>query len=270
MTRDEQLVFCKKCVNRKMNMQQGLLCGLTDKKADFEESCPNFVIEEKFVIEEQNIIESIRDNKKRAVVAERLVLLVLIMDVITTVSGLMQYNILLDIENGTFVSDVVLESNDFRVQALAIFYLAIFIVSGITFIQWFRRAYYNLHLRTECNNTEGWASGAWFVPIISLFKPYKIMKELWVKTNQLINEKTGEQNLINTSILGIWWTFWLINSFLGQISYRLSEPETMDDFFLSNGVDMASSLVGIPLAIIAIKIIRAYSEQEEKLATLEG
>lgn len=43
MTREEQLVFCEKCTNRKMDMQQGMLCGLTDRKADFQGQCLQFV-----------------------------------------------------------------------------------------------------------------------------------------------------------------------------------------------------------------------------------
>jgi hypothetical protein len=42
MTRDEQLEFCKKCTNRKMDFQKGLVCGLTNEKADFEDTCPDF------------------------------------------------------------------------------------------------------------------------------------------------------------------------------------------------------------------------------------
>lgn len=46
MTREEQLVFCKKCTNRKLDMQQGLLCGLTDQKADFNLKCSTFNLDE--------------------------------------------------------------------------------------------------------------------------------------------------------------------------------------------------------------------------------
>ena len=42
MTREERLQFCNLCKNRKMSFQQGLLCKLTDKQADFEGSCPSF------------------------------------------------------------------------------------------------------------------------------------------------------------------------------------------------------------------------------------
>ncbi len=42
MTREEQLVFCNKCVNRKMDMKQGLICSLTGEKAEFQNECPDF------------------------------------------------------------------------------------------------------------------------------------------------------------------------------------------------------------------------------------
>ncbi len=42
MTRDEQLAFCNKCTNRKMDLQKGMICSITNEKADFEESCKDF------------------------------------------------------------------------------------------------------------------------------------------------------------------------------------------------------------------------------------
>lgn len=42
MTRAEQLRFCSVCKHRKMDMQQGMLCELTNAKADFDGTCPNY------------------------------------------------------------------------------------------------------------------------------------------------------------------------------------------------------------------------------------
>ena len=42
MTRDAHLSFCKKCHNREMNLQEGLLCGITNQKAAFEDICADF------------------------------------------------------------------------------------------------------------------------------------------------------------------------------------------------------------------------------------
>jgi len=46
MTREEQLIFCKKCTNRKLDLQQGLLCSLTGEKAAFTNECPDFNLDE--------------------------------------------------------------------------------------------------------------------------------------------------------------------------------------------------------------------------------
>lgn len=42
MTREEQLKICSVCKHRKMDMQQGMLCELTNAKADFDGTCPNY------------------------------------------------------------------------------------------------------------------------------------------------------------------------------------------------------------------------------------
>jgi hypothetical protein len=47
MTREEQLAFCKICINKELDPKQGLLCGLTKKKADFKENCADFDKDEK-------------------------------------------------------------------------------------------------------------------------------------------------------------------------------------------------------------------------------
>ncbi len=50
MTRDQHLQYCKVCINRRFDAQQGILCNLTGKIADFESSCPNFYAEAGHVI----------------------------------------------------------------------------------------------------------------------------------------------------------------------------------------------------------------------------
>jgi len=46
MTREEQVAFCRKCTNRKFDPEQGIICRLTDKKADFQDECPDFIQDE--------------------------------------------------------------------------------------------------------------------------------------------------------------------------------------------------------------------------------
>ena len=62
METSERLEFCKICINRKMDIHQGLLCGLTNAKADFEGECPHLIIDEKqktkIEMERKELLES--------------------------------------------------------------------------------------------------------------------------------------------------------------------------------------------------------------------
>ena len=54
MTRDAQLQYCKKCIHREMDMQIGLICGLTGDKANFTAACPTFALDERAALEMEN------------------------------------------------------------------------------------------------------------------------------------------------------------------------------------------------------------------------
>ena len=54
MTREEHLRFCKICKNQKFDPKQGVVCGLTNTRADFEGSC-NFFIEDSELKAQQDI-----------------------------------------------------------------------------------------------------------------------------------------------------------------------------------------------------------------------
>ncbi|OJJ21989.1 hypothetical protein BKI52_08080 [marine bacterium AO1-C] len=42
LTREQQLEYCKQCTKRKFDMNKGVICGLTNDIATFEESCPDY------------------------------------------------------------------------------------------------------------------------------------------------------------------------------------------------------------------------------------
>jgi uncharacterized RDD family membrane protein YckC len=61
MTRNEQLSFCKVCKNQIKENSGYILCGLTNKPADFETSCYNYVedkeLKEKIIIPENKYFQ---------------------------------------------------------------------------------------------------------------------------------------------------------------------------------------------------------------------
>ena len=59
MNREKQLEYCKKCTKQKFDIQKGIVCSLTNQKADFEDECKNFEIDKSKVevINEKQSIE---------------------------------------------------------------------------------------------------------------------------------------------------------------------------------------------------------------------
>lgn len=218
-------------------------------------------------------MEELRPNEQRAKNAITLIWIVLALEIISLISGYFQYELLENVANGAEISTETANANDTREQIIGILYMIAMIISSVTFIQWFRRAYYNLHLKVNyLSYSEGWAAGSWFVPIISLYRPFQIMKELYKETKELLRKKEINFNQnFTTNFLGLWWTLWILGNFLGQFVFRYSmKAETIDELIIGTVASMASNIAGIPLAFLAIKVIKGYSIVEPLLRDIKA
>ena len=243
--------------------------GASDGKpegAEIEET----VSSEEYEIEEVVVNGNLKDNAERSKWATNLIYVVLIFDVITLVSDFIQHQLLQKIEGGDFISNSTVNANDDRVMGIALIALCIMIVSIVTFIRWFRRAYFNLHqLSPNMKYSEGMAAGCWFIPFINFYRPYEIMKEMFEKSNYILNKSGSDLNEESPSnIAGLWWTLWIISTVINQVIFRTDQTEIGDFLFVSN-ISLLSDLVSIILALVTISMIKKYSNLEKSLATLE-
>lgn len=53
MTLLERLESCKICENKKFDPNRGIVCGLTNEKPDFENTCPSFQLSKKYAAQEK-------------------------------------------------------------------------------------------------------------------------------------------------------------------------------------------------------------------------
>jgi len=215
-------------------------------------------------------MNSLRPNSSRAKTAITLIWVVMALEIISFISGLFQYDLLLSLEDGLSFSESELASNDNREQAIAVLFFIASVISGITFIQWFRRAYYNLHQRVDnLSSSEGWAAGSWFVPIICLFRPFQIMKELYIETNfYLVSKGAALKRELSPSYLGLWWTLWIISNIIAQIIFR-SSADTISQIIGMAFLGLVGNVVGVILAFVTVKVIKDYAEAEMILFELK-
>ncbi|MDR1008388.1 MAG: DUF4328 domain-containing protein [Campylobacteraceae bacterium] len=213
-------------------------------------------------------MEKLKPNDQMAKNAIIFIWIVLILEVVSFISSYLQYDLLQTVANGGYISPEAADANDNREQTIYVIYLIAFIISAITFIVWFRRAYYNLHQKVDSLlYSEGWAAGSWFIPIINLYRPYKIMKELYVKTKELL-EKRGFLAQVNytTSYVGWWWSIWIIKGFISNFMYRYSlKADTVNEYIALTVAGMIFSILNILCALITVKIIKDYSKVESLL-----
>jgi len=136
----------------------------------------------------------------------------------------------------------------------------------ILFIRWFRRAYYNLHRIPGANPQfeEGWAAGAWFVPILNWFRPCQIMNEIWKGHQQTLIHRLGEPR--SNVLVGWWWAAYLISTYYSNITVRLTwKSETIKELILAGKLELLGELLTIPAAFLAIRLIQKTHDFEKEL-----
>jgi hypothetical protein len=212
---------------------------------------------------------ALEPNEQRARIAIIFLWVILVLDIVSFISSYMQYDLLQTLASGEYVSSEAIEANNNRELAIGTFYSIASLISAVTFIMWFKRAYHNLHQKADSLlYTEGWTIGSWFVPIINLYRPYRIMKELYVKTKELL-EKGGFLASYTTSYVNLWWAFWIISAFIGSFIF-IYKTNTIDDYIAVTFVQIILVVLDVLHVSITVKVIKDYSEAETLLRESEG
>ncbi len=218
-------------------------------------------------------MKNLKPNTQNAKYAIVLIWVMLLIEIISLISGSMQYNLLESVSNGIEITPESANANDKREQLIGFIYIIAFLISAVTFIKWFQRAYSNLHLKVDnLSSSENWPVYCWFIPILNLFRPFQIMEEMFTKTNVLLIKNNTNKNInLSKNIVKVWWGLWLLNNFIGQFFFRYSlKAETLNELTTATIIGMIANVMGIPLAIITVKMIKQYSKLEMLLPQIDN
>jgi hypothetical protein len=180
-------------------------------------------------------------------------------EVITMVSELAEYALL-----GRELNEAEGLVNEVRQALVGLAYLVVFLITGVTFLRWIHRA--NLNARgfgaEDMRFTPGWAVSHYFIPIVCLFRPYQVMKEIW----QVSQNPRDWQSQAGSPLLVSWWALWLLWGFVSQASYRLwTSAETIPQYQTSSLLSMLSSVIGVALCIVAVKLVMGIARNQQAL-----
>ncbi len=172
-------------------------------------------------------------------------------------SGLAQWVLLEQMTLGD-VSTAEATANDVRHGAIAAVQLLALVVTAVAWLRWAHRAHANLSLfgTRRTDHTPAAAVYSWFIPILNLFRPYQITKELWLRSRDA-NAVASLAGARGAGLLAAWWTAWLAGSLLGQAVYRMTQgATTIPQLQEVTAFGIASDVAHVAGAVLALKIVR--------------
>jgi hypothetical protein len=160
---------------------------------------------------------------------------------------------------------VALDASDGRLGVALIAGLVVYLLGAIIFIFWFHRAYGNLrYIRGRMSHGRGWAIGAWFVPILNLFRPWQIAIETWAGSDPDMRDWDTRAERI-PRFIHAWWICWLLGSF-GDRAYANMSVDTIAAERSATIVLIVTLAVQLAAGILAIRFVRRLTRRQEERA----
>lgn len=105
---------------------------------------------------------------------------------------------------------------------------AIALIAIICLLIWVYRAYKNLPALTDEHTqwSPGWAVGGWVVPILNLWRPFQVIKEIWEKS-----ANDTKRTDMGSVITGIWWGGYLVLHFYSKFADKVVDKASQKDLF---------------------------------------
>jgi hypothetical protein len=150
--------------------------------------------------------------------------------------------------------------------------LVLIIMALIGLALWTYRAYENLHRVNRTprpRHSEGAGGWGWFVPILSFWFPYQVMKDIWYLTQRYSHSDEGSAIQLDNGFIGGWWALRIIIIF---VSRGMSFPsggtmEQLQHYVVFSG---AMDALSIWYALTVINLLKKLGRFEEALAAHFG
>jgi len=211
----------------------------------------------------------ILDNRQRLRYAILFQWIVVGASLLALASRAVEYRMLQQIAAGIPVPHEAVAASDWRQQVLGGTQLVLILMAFIALVLWAHRAYANLHRLHQTprpRHTEGAAGWGWFVPIMNLWYPYQVMKDLWVLTQRYAQPDESIRYERDNSLIGGWWLLRIFTIFASRGIRSPAEGGTMDQIFTFVQLTMGMNVLYIWYAVATIYLLRRFRAFEEQFA----
>lgn len=142
--------------------------------------------------------------------------------------------------------------------------IIVYLATVIFFCIWLYRAYANLRAFNpgrRLDSSPGMAVGSFFIPFANLVLPYRAVKEVWQKSGPPDDALLSEPS--PPAWFPVWWTFWLLASFAGNISLRASFNENIPEQ-TATVISIVASALSVVAGLLAYLIVDLVDDRQEE------
>ena len=181
-------------------------------------------------------------------------------------SDLLEIQLLRGALAGSVITDAEATANDDRQALIGVAYLLMYIATAIAFLRWTHRAAKNARWfgAPGMAFTPGWAVGWYFVPILTLWKPYQALKEIFKASHPEYGDDWHRAP--HPALLPLWWTLWIGATFVGRAVLGNSmSAETLEEVLTASQLTLLGDVVDLPLvAVVAVLVSEMTALQTRK------
>ncbi len=162
--------------------------------------------------------------------------------------------------NGALAVTIVLAGTDqVLIGGMAMAVICITFPQFIMLMGWFYRATKNARaISNGLETTPGWAVGFFFVPVLSWFRPYQTMSEIWRSAQSPLSWKSLDDPLI----LRIWWGCWLAGA-IGGLVANFSSKSMGPLIWIATALSMAAD--GVTFHLIRTVAARQWENKDQSV-----
>ncbi len=165
----------------------------------------------------------------------------------------------------SYISDYVpgAEAEAFTTAGAALVYLLTYLVSAFLVLMWYLRSVRNAHaLSNGVETSPKWAIWWFFIPLVSLWKPYSMTSELWRSSRQ----PDGWKSLPDPALLRWWWGAVLVSGIVINISTILSRSAaSVSHLVISDSVLIGGYALQILAGVLFLRIGGEISRRQTAL-----
>ncbi|MFM9447067.1 DUF4328 domain-containing protein [Streptomyces acidiscabies] len=134
-------------------------------------------------------------------------------------------------------------------------------VTIVVYLCWFWRVRVNAEVFEPGGHTQGrgWTVGGWFVPVLNLWFPRRVMVDVWKASAPL--GRTVSHGLVNA-----WWAAWVLSILSGwamAVKYRRAETaaEIRDFSAVTMVTDAMAGVAGVLAILVVLRVTRMQNEK---------